>query len=157
MGRDRLLSAIRQYCLNNGFTKTAKKIKTVPLNVDQSETIENVFEKYFEKKNKSKIFTKTGLGFSIKLPVGQMGLRKRLRDIDITEEKVKVKTSKKEISKAKKEKSVKKEQQIPEQFLILLDELRLDRKDAKLLFENREHWAYVKSDRKIFCIEKGIL
>ena len=67
-----------------------------------------------------------------------------------------VKKSKKENSKVKREKSIKKEQEIPEQFLMLLDELRLDRKDAKLLFDNKEHWAYVKSDRQIFCVEKGI-
>ena len=86
-----------------------------------------------------------------------MDLRKRLRDIDITEENVKVKKSKKENSKVKKQSPIKKEEEIPEQFLILLDELRLDRKDAKLLFENRDHWAYVKSDRQIFCIERGIV
>jgi len=75
--------------------------------------------------------------------------------MDITEEKIK--KSKTEKSKAaKKEQSIKNKQEIPEQFLTLLDELRLDRKDAKLLFENREHWAYVKSDRQIFCVERGI-
>jgi len=82
MDRDRLLNAIRQYCLNNGFSKTAKEIS---VNLDESETIENVFEKYFEKENKKKIFTKTGLKFSINLPTGQMRFRKRPRDIDITE------------------------------------------------------------------------
>ena len=60
MERDRLLNAIRQYCLNNGFSKTAKKIKTLPGKVDESQTIENVFDKYFEKENKPKIFKKTG-------------------------------------------------------------------------------------------------
>jgi len=156
MDRDRLLNAIRQYCLNNGFSKTAKKIKTLPVNVKDSETIENAFGKYFEKENKPKSFAITGLGFSLKLPTGQMGLRKRLRDIDITEENGKVKKSKKESKKVKNEKLAKKEQEIPKEFLILLDELRLDRKDAKLLFENRDHWAYVKSDRQIFCVEQGI-
>ena len=69
-----------------------------------------------------------------------MGFRKRLRDMDITDEKVK--KAKTEKSKTvKKEKSIKNKQEIPEQFLTLLDELRLDRKDANLLFENREHWA----------------
>ena len=153
MNRDRLLNAVKQYCLNNGFSKTAKKIKMVHMNVEDRQAIENAFEKYLEKENKPKIFKKTGLGFSIKLPTGQMDFRKRLRDIDITEENGKVK--KKQKSKVKKEKSIKKEKEIPEQFLILLDELRLDRKDATLLFENREHWAYIKSDRQIFCIERG--
>ena len=152
MDRERLLSAIRQYCLNNGFSKTAKKIKTAP--VEDCQTIENVFDKYFEKENEPKIFTKNGLGFSIKLPTGQMNFRKRLRDMDITDEKVK--KAKTENSKVKKQNPIKKKQEIPEQFLTLLDELRLDRKDAKLLFENREHWAYVKSDRQIFCVERGI-
>ena len=154
MDRDRLLNAVRQYCVNNGFSKTAKEIEQ-SVNVEESESIENVFDKYFEKENKPKIFTKTGLGFSFKLPTGRMDLKKRLRDINITEENVKVKRSRKESPKVKT--SLKKEQKIPEKFLILLDELRLDRKDAKLLFENREHWAYVKSDRQIFCVEKGIL
>ena len=151
MDQDRLLNAIRQYCLINGFAETAKKMQK--LSVGDGQTIENAFHTYFEKENKLKIFKETGLGFSIKLPTGQF--RKRLRDIDITEEKLKVKKSKKENSKVKTEMSIKKEQEIPEQFFILLDELRLDRKDAKLLFENREHWAYVKSDRQIFCVERG--
>ena len=156
MDRDRMLNAIRQYCLNNAFSKTAKKIKTIHVNGEDTQSIENAFEKYFENENKSKNFAKTGLGFSFKLPTGRMDLRKRLRDIDITEEKGNVKKSKKEKSKIKREKSVKTEAEIPEQFFILLDELRLDRKDAQLLFENREHWAYVKSDRQIFCVETGM-
>ena len=153
MERDRLLYAVREYCLNNRYPKTAKKIKTLPLKVGNTESIENVFDKYFKNENKPK----TGLGFSIKLPTGLMDLRKRIRDVDITEEKVKAKKPKKENSKVKKEKSSKKDEEIPEQFLILLDELRLNRKDAKLLFENREHWAYVKSDRQIFCVEQGMV
>ena len=154
MDRDRMLNAIRQYCLNNAFSKTAKKIKTIHVNGEDTQSIENAFEKYFENENKSKNFAKTGLGFSFKLPTGRMDLKKRLRDINITEENVKVKRSRKESPKVKT--SLKKEQKIPEKFLILLDELRLDRKDAQLLFENREHWAYVKSDRQIFCVERGI-
>jgi len=154
MERDRLLDAIRQYCLNNGFSKTAKEI-TTSVNFDESQTIKNFFDKYFEKENERKVFTKTGLGFSINLPARQRGCRKRLRDIDITEEKVKVKKSKKESSKVKNKNSIKNGEEIPDQFYMLLDELRLDRKDAKLLFENREHWAYVKSDRQIFCIHRG--
>jgi len=156
MERDRLLNAVRQYCLNNGYSKTAKKIQRLPVNIEGSQTIQNAFDKYFEKENKRKSCVKTGLGLSFKIHTGQMDFRKRLRDIDITEEKGTVKKSKRENGKLK-EKSIKKEQEIPEQFLILLDELRLDRKDAKLLFENREHWAYVKSDRQIFCVERGIL
>ena len=151
MDRDRLLNAVRQYCLNNGFSKTAKKIKTPDVKVEDSESIENVFDKYFAKENRQK----TGLGFTIKR-LGQMDFRKRLRQVDITVEKIKPKKAKKESMEIKKEKLKDDEKEIPEQFLLLLDELRLDRKDAKLLFENREHWAYVKSDRQIFCVEQGI-
>jgi len=154
MDRDCLLNAVRQYCLKNGFSKTANSIKTLPVNVDDSQTIENAFDTYFEKENKAKMLTKTGLGFPIKLPTGQMDFRKRLRKVDITKHKLKEKKSKNKNSKVKK--SIKREQEIPEQFFVLLDALRLDRKDAKLLFENREHWAYVKSDRQIFCVESGM-
>ena len=36
-----------------------------------------------------------------------------------------------------------------------MDELCLDRKDALKFYENQDHWAYVKSDRKIYCTKKG--
>ena len=95
MDRDRLLNAVRQYCINNGYSKTAKEIKTVPLKVDESENIENVFVKYFAKENKPK----NGLGFTFKLPTGKMDFRKRLREIDITEEKGKENKKRKQIPK----------------------------------------------------------
>ena len=44
---------------------------------------------------------------------------------------------------------------IPESFLLLMDELCLDRKDALKFYENPDQWAYVKSDRKIYCTKKG--
>ena len=63
-------------------------------------------------------------------------------------------------SKQKKErkdrmKDVEEEDKIPEGFLTLLDELALDRKDAEVLYKNKDQWKFVKSDRKIFCTEQG--
>ena len=148
MDRDRLLTAIRQYCVNNGFTKTAKKIPAPNIKLEDCDDIEILFTKYLKTENVDSK-PKSGLGFKINLD-----WRKRIRAVDITEEKVKSKKPKK--VKVKKEKLTDDGKEIPEQFLLLLDELRLDRKDAKLLFENREHWAYVKSDRQIFCVEQGM-
>lgn len=54
-----------------------------------------------------------------------------------------------------KDENAKKENKIPKEFLILMDELKLDRKDARKYYENKEEWTYVKSDRKIFCTVKG--
>jgi hypothetical protein len=38
---------------------------------------------------------------------------------------------------------------------MLLDELKLDRKEAEEFYKNKEKWTYVKSDRKIYCTVKG--
>ena len=45
---------------------------------------------------------------------------------------------------------------IPDHFLNFLDELSINREHAQDLLENGENWMYVKSDRQIFCVEKGI-
>ena len=47
------------------------------------------------------------------------------------------------------------ETNVPNDFLLLLDELKLDRKDAQKFYENKEEWSFVKSDRKIYCTVKG--
>jgi hypothetical protein len=67
---------------------------------------------------------------------------------------VKCKKKPKEESK-EKGKDVEEEDKIPEGFLALLDELALDRKDAEVLYKNKDQWKFVKSDRKIFCTEHG--
>ena len=138
MDHDTLRVAICDYCARNGFTKTAKKLKTIPAR--NGPKIEDIFEKYLNK-------TKTIPKFNFKIPDfcrKQSDLRKRLKSdiVGLTPKK-----------RPKVEKKI--AEKIPGDFLKLLDELRLDRKDAKLLYENSDHWSYVKSDRQIFCVEKG--
>ena len=52
----------------------------------------------------------------------------------------------KEISAEKK-----KEDEVPKFFVELIEELGFDKKDAKNLFENKDKWSYLKSDRLIHC------
>ena len=47
------------------------------------------------------------------------------------------------------------EYKIPKAFLSLMDELCIDRKNARMFFENPNEWSYIKSDRKIFCTKQG--
>lgn len=46
-------------------------------------------------------------------------------------------------------------QVIPESFLSLMDDLCIDRKDARKFFENPKECTFIKSDRKILCPQIG--
>ena len=45
----------------------------------------------------------------------------------------------------------KKEDEVPKFFVELIEELGFDKKDAKNLFENKDQWSYLKSDKLIHC------
>ena len=49
----------------------------------------------------------------------------------------------------------KKKDEVPKFFVELIEELGFDKKDAKNLFENKEKWSYLKSDRLINCAQTG--
>ena len=97
MDRDILLNVVRQYCANNGYTKTAKKLSVPKIKIEKCDDIEIVFQKYLKTGSQPK----TGLGFKIKLLGGQMERRKRLRAVNITEENFKSKKAKKKNVKVK--------------------------------------------------------
>ena len=108
--------------------------------------LKEIFQKFFdtkcEKSNK--------LSFSFKIDNKNSMLKKRLANMNETEKNIR------EIKKPKKNKLKKNGgHEIPESFLLLMDELCLDRKDALKFYENPDQWAYVKSDRKIYCTKKG--
>ena len=43
---------------------------------------------------------------------------------------------------------------IPNDFLLLLDELGFNPADAQLLYDNRDEWNYEKKDGLIYCTKK---
>ena len=47
------------------------------------------------------------------------------------------------------------EDEVPKFFVELIQELGFGEKEAKALFENKEKWAYLKSDRLIRCTHQG--
>ena len=109
--------------------------------------MEKVFSAHFEAKNVPEKVSLTKA--PLKPFSGRSELRKRLANLDLKKETTK---SSKIQKTAKKEKA---ENEIPKDFLKLLDELGLDKKDAKNLYENPDSWKYIKSDRKITCCEIG--
>ena len=60
------------------------------------------------------------------------------------------------VKKKEKEERKKKEDEVPKFFVELIEELGFDKKDAKNLFENKEKWSYLKSDRLIHCAQIGV-
>ena len=79
-------------------------------------------------------------------------MRKRLNEKnqqDLQKAMPKV-VKKKEIVEGKK-----KEDEVPKFFVELIEELGFEKKDAKNLFENKDKWSYLKSDRLIYCAQTG--
>ena len=136
-----LCYAISVYCKEKNFDKTLNALNETTDQITNEKcnapSVAAIFEKYFNKQHE-------GLSFAFNLPNRQTKLRKRLLDKQCDTQV----TKKIKVVKARKN-------DIPDQFLTLLDELGLDKKNAKLLYENKEQWAYVKSDRLIYCAERG--
>ena len=145
MENTKLNFAISSYCKKNNLQKTFKALNLITNEIDNQKkgdlSIVEMFEKYFAKKHEGE-----ELSFTFNLQNKQSQLRKRLLDQSVqTVVKKKVR-----VRRAKDRK-----QDIPDNFLLLLDELGLDRKKAKLLYENKDQWAFIKSDRLIYCTERG--
>ena len=112
--------------------------------VDSPVNLEKIFEKFFE----SKIERKNLLSFRYNIDTKQTLLKKRLSRMSEINPCDSVKI------KPKKLKNID-GQVIPESFLSLMDDLCIDRKDARKFFENPNEWTFIKSDRKIFCPQTG--
>ena len=79
-------------------------------------------------------------------------MRQRLNEKN---EKDLLKATPKVSKKKNTEEKKKKEDEVPKFFIELIEELGFDKKDAKSLFENKEKWSYLKSDRLIHCAQIG--
>ena len=144
MENSELLDAICSYCKNQNFQKTLKALyrATDITNKDdeaEEDTVVKIFQKCFKIRTK-----RDGLSFTFNLSNKRSQLRKRLLDIDHRP----VGTKKMKVIKTRKN-------DIPEMFFLLLDELGLDKKEAQLLYENKDQWSYVKSDMKLYCAVSG--
>jgi len=143
------IDSIRQYCAKYGLRKTVDLLPT-------KESKSNVeLEELFRETETKKVDVMKSLGIVFKGNSERDELRKRIRNMEESHvEKSKPKTKPKKERKEKRQDG-EEEEKIPEGFLTLLDELALDRKDAEVLYKNKEQWKFVKSDRKIFCTEQG--
>lgn len=150
MENTKLNFAISSYCKENNLQNTFKALNLITTNVIHNHenlgnlSVVEIFEKYFAKELKG------GLSFSFNLPNRLKAIRKRLGDNE---------SNVLPMRKVKRERRDRSDRNgdIPEMFLLLLDELGLARKDAKLLYENKEKWRYVKSDMQLYCADKGKL
>lgn len=136
----RVLSIIREYCRENGYSNTEHLLRP-KITASTNKKLTAIFEKYFQSKNPST----SGLSFTFTLANKRKELRKRIS------------TMNEPTVKPKKRKKLNEEDKIPKDFLCLLDELGLDRKNALTWYENKEQWNYIKSDRKIYCTVKGMM
>lgn len=132
-----MLKALVDYCREHDFTKTADAL-TLRHDGELVETksIAKIFNKHFDKPS--------GLSFTFNLNNCRKRQRDRIRDAKCQQ----VHTKQRKVTKDRSK-------DVPEQFLRLLDDLGLDIKCAKILYQNKDHWNYVKSDRKIYCVEQG--
>jgi hypothetical protein len=139
MSNKSLLHSIRNYCDEKNFTESLKELPKY--DYDNFIDLKQIFEKTLQNESKNK------LSFSYKVNYTQTLLKKRLASMN--EKNVKSNASKKvRIEKTEID-------EIPDTFFNLMDELRIDRKNAKKFYENPQEWSYVISDRKIFCTKKG--
>ena len=145
MKESNLLYAIGRYCKEENFQITLKALdrrtdEKTQIEKPAERTVVEIFEKYFQPKKKQE-----GLSFSFNLTNKRSQLRKRLQDNECNKpDEIK----RMNIMKARKN-------DIPDTFLTLLDELGLDKNKAKLFYENKDQWTYVKSDKLIYCANRG--
>lgn len=147
MENNDLLYAIGRYCKSQHFAKTFKSVTQLTGKRDLTQNPEKqsltlIFETYFKNHNNDKT-----LSFTFNLQTKRSELRKRLLAPSSNQTVTQNRKKRKYVKDRKSD--------VPDEFLTLLDELALDRKDAKLLYENKDQWAFVKSDRLTFCSERG--
>ena len=143
-----VIDSIINYCDDRKFIESSKELGSFEENSEFE--LHEIFEKYFQKisKNENK------LSFTFNVDNKRSLLKERLSKMNDVKPKLKMNRDKS--TKSKKLKVEEKENDIPEAFLLLMDDLCLDRKNAKKFFESSNEWSYVKSDRKIFCAKKGM-
>ena len=141
MENTKLNFAISSYCKKNNLQKTFKALNLTAKTGDLC--VADIFEKYYANAQGE------GLSFTFNLKNERSQLRKRLLDPSVQT----VVNKKEKVGRVKD----KKNDEVPGSFFQLLDELGLDRKKAKLLYENKDQWAFVISDRLIYCTEPGTL
>ena len=90
--------------------------------------------------------------FKLNIVSRQSQMRQRLNEKN---EKDLQKAMPKVVKKKEKEERKKKEDEVPKFFVELIKELGFDKKDAKILFENKDKWTFIKSDRLIHCAQTG--
>ena len=90
--------------------------------------------------------------FKMNIVSRQSQMRRRMNEKN---EKDLQKAMRKVVKKKEKDEGKKKEDEVPKFFVELIEELGFDKKDAKNLFENKDKWSYLKSDRLIHCAQIG--
>ena len=90
--------------------------------------------------------------FKMNIVSRQSQMRQRMNEKN---EKDLKKAMPKVVKKKENVEGKKKEDEVPKFFVELIEELGFDKKDAKNLFENKEKWSYLKSDRLIHCAQIG--
>ena len=90
--------------------------------------------------------------FKMNIVSRQSQMRQRMNEKN---EKDLQKAMPKVVKKKEKVEGKKKEGEVPKFFVELIEELGFDKKDAKNLFENKDKWSYLKSDRLIHCAQIG--
>jgi hypothetical protein len=140
-----LNASILKYCDRKQFDETSKCLE----NIEEKSPVdlEKIFQDIFQEDSSIK-----KLSFSYKVDNKLSLLKRRIATKNLDQNNV-AKSCKSKISK--KIKLEKDEESIPESFLLLMDELCIDRVNAQKFFQNPSEWAYVKSDRKIYCTKKG--
>lgn len=148
MDKNELFTACAEYCKEHNFKKTLEALNgrsvevLKPNQLNRRYIVTKMFQKYFKKQN-------PGLSFTFNLKNMPCQLRNRL----LKEQSGQAASFKKMKDGFVKDRMI----TIPAKFLTLLDELGLNKKDAKLLYENKDQWTYVKSDRLLYCSEKSKL
>ena len=136
MRNNKIDLAIQKYFTVKTFTESLNSLKIEDENSSKV-NINQIFTMFY--KNEGKILDANKLSFKYNLP------KKKIKQNTI----ISAETTQKVISINSRV------TKIPESFLALLDDLCLDRKDAEKFLRKSNEWAYVKSDRKIFCAAKG--
>ena len=127
--------SIREYLKKTKYPETLKFLTATDGKC--SKTLEKVFKSYYQKQDK----TDNKLSFTYKFDTKQSLLKKQLGNLEVSN----AKTIKKNVKITKKVTQGVTDE-IPLSFFLLLDELCIDRKNARKFFENPDQWTYIKSD-----------
>ena len=153
MKSDEIDAAIMQYCKDKKFKETSNHMN-ISRTISSKNDLEKVFKIYINQIEQ--ISSKLSFSYTCTLPDKQPLLKIQTLKMKEGQNNAKNRHNReKNLEDKCKTKTV--EDEIPEDFFILLDELCLKREDAKMFYNNPGQWNYVKSDKKIFCASKGTL